>query len=137
MGKNIEIGQAIGGSPQPQPRSLRATRPSDYPHVPAVYIEVAQKLASPMLMGPPLCDELVALVQHLLTEEEAGVVRHLGLLSGRTAAALARAERRPLDQIEPILHRLSEEKRVIARSGENEKSRYRLMPIMPGIFRWF
>ena len=68
-------------------------------------------------MGPPVCDELVALVEHLFTEEEASVVRHLGLFSGRTAAELARAEHRPLDEIEPILDRLSQQKRIIARSG--------------------
>ena len=112
-------------------------------------------------MGPPVCDELVALVEHLFTEEEAGVVRHLGLFSGRTAAELARAEHRPLDQIEPILDRLSQQKRIIARSGGKKVSgtfcrngpegashkqvpvpffppggdyRYRLLPIVPGIF---
>ena len=73
-------------------------------------------------------------MQHLLTEEEASLVRHLGLLAGRSAAGLARAEHRPLDQVEPILRRLSEEKRVIVRSGADGKARYRLMPIMPGMF---
>ena len=34
------------------------------------------------------------------------MVRHLGLLAGRTRRQLARAEHRPLDQIEPILQRL-------------------------------
>ena len=40
-------------------------------------------------------------------------MRHLGMFAGRSAAGLARAEHRPLDQVEPILQRLSEEKRVI------------------------
>ena len=31
------------------------------------------------------------------------MVRHLGLFSGRAAADLARAEHRPIEQIEPIL----------------------------------
>ncbi len=85
-------------------------------------------------MGPPVCDELMALVQHLFTEEEAGVVRHLGLLRGRRAADIARAEHRTVEQIEPILDRLSNEKRIVASGGPPEDRRYRLLPIMPGIF---
>ncbi len=130
----IEVQQSILTPGEPRQKKLRPTRRGDYPHVPAVYLDVAEKLASPFLMGPPLCDELIAVVAHLLTEEEASLVRRLGLLAGRSAAGLARAEHRPLDQVEPILRRLSEEKRVIVRSGANGKARYRLMPIMPGIF---
>jgi Pyruvate/2-oxoacid:ferredoxin oxidoreductase delta subunit len=95
---------------------------------------VAQKLASPLLTGPPVCDELVAFVQHLFTEEEAGVVRHLRQFAGRTAADIAKAEHRPVDQIEPILQRLAVGKRAIAASGAAGTMKYRLMPIMPGIF---
>ena len=69
-------------------------------------------------MGPPICDELIALVQHLFTEEEAGVVRHLGCSAAAAPPTLARAEHRPLEQIEPILDRLTNEKRVIACSGK-------------------
>ena len=46
----------------------------------------------------------------------------------------ARAEHRPLEQIEPILDRLANEKRIVASSGPAEDRRYRLLPIMPGIF---
>jgi electron transport complex protein RnfB len=61
-------------------------------------------------------------------------VRHLGAISGRSAEDVARAEHRPVDQIEPILHRLAFEKRAIACEGPAEKKRYKLIPIMPGIF---
>ena len=113
----IEVNQRVIGPAPPRGKTVRARKLSDYPHVPAVYRDVARRLSSPLRMGPPVCDELMALVQHLFTEEEAAVVRHLGLYRGRRAADLARAERRPLDQIEPILHRLADEKRVIAASG--------------------
>jgi Na+-translocating ferredoxin:NAD+ oxidoreductase subunit B len=86
------------------------------------------------MMGPPICDELMALVQHLFTEEEAGVARHLGMFCGHTAADLARKEHRPVEQVEPIVKRLADEKRIIAASGPPGDRRYRLMPIMPGIF---
>lgn len=130
----IEVNQQIIGPTPPKGSTVRARKLSDYPHLPEAHRDVVRLLSSPLLMGPPVCDELVALVQHLFTEEEAGVARHLGLYSGRTAAALARAEHRPLHQIEPILDRLSNQKRIIARSGSEGDYHYRLLPIVPGIF---
>ena len=127
-------------TPGPCPPRLKTIQPrhlGDYPHLSAVYRDVARRLSSPLLAGPPICDELIALVQHLFTEEEAGLVRHLGLFTGRDAAALARDEHRPLDQIEPILERLNHEKRVIVSSGGRDTGktyRYRLLPIVPGMF---
>ena len=133
----IEVQGRIVGPTEPRLKVVRPRKLSDYPHVPGVYRDVARQLASPARMGPPVCDELMALVQHLFSDEEAGVVRHLGLLSGRSAADLARAEHRPVDQIQPILDRLSDEKRVIVRSGGHKEGTapvYRLLPIVPGIF---
>jgi Pyruvate/2-oxoacid:ferredoxin oxidoreductase delta subunit len=132
--KVFEVKKSLIGPAEARPRSVQPKRLSDFRGVPAAYLEVARKLSSPLLLGPPLCDELVAFVQHLFTEEEAGVVRHLGMFRGRNAEELARAEHRPLDQIEPILRRLSFEKRAIAASGPEGEKRYRLQPIMPGIF---
>jgi NAD-dependent dihydropyrimidine dehydrogenase PreA subunit len=94
---------------------------------------VARKLASPVLMGPPLCDELMAFVRHTFTEDEAEVVRHLRVVKARTAAGLARAAGRTREQVEPILAGMAR-KRTITEEGPPEKRRYRLMPIMPGIF---
>ena len=130
----IEVHEQIIAPPEPRKKTVRPTKPSDYPHVAGVLLDVAQRLSSTLLMGPPLCDELVAFVQHLVTEEEAGAMRHLGVLRGLCSAKIARAEHRPLEQVEPILFRLAEEKRVITASGPDDDRRYRLMPIMPGIF---
>ena len=99
----IEVGRSILAPPAPPPRLIRSRKLGDYGGLPAAYRDVARKYSSPLLMGPPVCDELLALVQHLYTEEEAAVVRHLGLLRGRTAAQTARAEHRPVDQVLPIL----------------------------------
>jgi Na+-translocating ferredoxin:NAD+ oxidoreductase subunit B len=131
----IEINQHVIGPRPPKTNSVRARKLGDYPRLSAAHSDVVRCLSSPLRMGPPVCDELVALVEHLFTEEEAGVVRHLGLISGRAAAELARAEHRPIEEIEPILDRLSQEKRIIARSGKQPSDyRYRLLPIVPGIF---
>jgi Pyruvate/2-oxoacid:ferredoxin oxidoreductase delta subunit len=130
----IEVQSSVAGPAGPRLQRVRPRRISDYPRLSAAHRDAVAKYASPLLMGPPVCDELVALVEHLLTEEEAGVVRHLGLVRGRTAAEVARAEHRPADQIGPILYRLAEEKACIVASGPPQRRQYRLMPIMPGTF---
>jgi electron transport complex protein RnfB len=130
----IEINDHVVGPRPPRLKTLRLRKLSDYPHVPDVYRDVASRLSSPLMLGPPICDELIALVEHLFTEEEAGVVRHLGLFSGRSAAQLAHDEHRPIEQIQAILDRLLDANIAIVCSGEDDKRRYRLLPIVPGIF---
>ncbi|HEY4759333.1 MAG TPA: 4Fe-4S dicluster domain-containing protein [Thermoguttaceae bacterium] len=130
----IEVNQPVIGHNVPQLRELRPRKISDYPHVPRVYLDVAEKLSSPLLLGPPICDELIAFVQHLFTEEEAGVVRHMRPFMGRTAGYLAKAEHRPIEQIEPILHTLAFEKRAVACAGPDNRKKYSLIPILGGIF---
>jgi Pyruvate/2-oxoacid:ferredoxin oxidoreductase delta subunit len=85
-------------------------------------------------MGPPICDELIALVQHMFTEEEASLVRYLRALPGKTAAAVAAAAHRPVEEVRPILERLALEKFVLLSSGTGDKERYHLLPLMPGAF---
>lgn len=130
----IEINERIVGPMPPRPRTLRPRKASSFPNVPASVVDVALRLTGPLMMGPPLCEELIALVSHVFTEEEASVARHLGLISGRNASSVAGAEHRPRDQIEPILNRLALEKRVLLASGLVDNQRYRLLPIVPGMF---
>jgi Pyruvate/2-oxoacid:ferredoxin oxidoreductase delta subunit len=130
----IEVRQHIVGPCEPKLRSVRPKRLADYPSLPAAYLDAAKRFSSPLLLGPPICDELIALLCHLFTEEEAGLVRHLSLVSGKTAAQLARAEHRPPEQVQPILDHLALRKRAITSSGPIGKKQYRLLPIMPGIF---
>jgi len=140
MGENqsarrvIEVHRGIVAPVAPRPSTVRPRKPDDYPHVPLAYRELAQKLSNPLLMGPPLCDELMALLQHVFAEEEAAVVRHLSLVPAKSAARVARAEHRPVEEVEQILQRLALEKRVIASSGPDRKRRYHLLPIVPGMF---
>jgi len=131
----IQVNKSIIGPAEPRKKTARVRKLSDYaPGVSAAHRAVAKKLSSPLVMGPPICDELIEFVTHTFTEEEAEVVRHLGPVRGRSAASLARAVHRPLDEVEPILNQLAFQKRTIAASGSDGKQRYRLMPIMPGIF---
>ena len=129
----IELNNGIFGPAALKPKTIRAKTIADFLGVPQVYVEVAAKLASPLLTGPPLCDELLAFVQHLFTEEEAAVVRHLGQFTGKSAADIAKAEHLPIEKVEPVLQQLAMHKRAIAASGRPGMEKYRLMPIMPGI----
>ncbi|MEN6494983.1 MAG: 4Fe-4S dicluster domain-containing protein [Thermoguttaceae bacterium] len=130
----VQINKTIIGPVAPTPKSVRPKRISDYPSVPPAYLDVARVYSSPILMGPPICDELIALLEHLFSEEEASVVRHLGLLKGRTATDVAKAEYRPVDEVAPILHRLADERRVIVSSGPDDNQQYRTLPLVPGVF---
>jgi Na+-translocating ferredoxin:NAD+ oxidoreductase subunit B len=130
----IEVNRSVDDISEPHPRNIRPRKQSDYPHVNRAWLDLAQRLASPIRLGPPLCDELIAFVQHVFTEEEAAAARHLGLLKGHNAAAIARAEHRELAEVERLLDGLATEKRVIGHSGPPENRQYYLLPIVPGMF---
>jgi Pyruvate/2-oxoacid:ferredoxin oxidoreductase delta subunit len=54
----------------------------------------------------------------------------------KTAAALAKAEHRSVEDAHKILERLADEKSVIGSAGNGEKRRYFIMPLIPGTFEW-
>jgi NAD-dependent dihydropyrimidine dehydrogenase PreA subunit len=132
----VEIKKNIIGPREPKLKNLKPRKLSDFTGVSAVHLEVAKKLSNPLLMGPPICEELIAFVQHLFTEEQAGAVRHLGMLRGKTEQQIAQAEHRPIEQIRKILHHLAFEIRAIACSGPEGKQSYKLLPIFPGIYEF-
>lgn len=109
-------------------------RPGDYPDVPPAYLEIAQSYANPLWFGPPLCDELVALVRHMFSEEEAELVRHIKSPLGKTAAAVARAARQPVERVRALLDRVADEKSVLMSLGDGWYRRYLLLPLIPGVF---
>lgn len=122
------------GGPAPRPVTVVQRRLKDYPAVNEHHLAMVRHLSSPLLFGPPICDELVAFVQHVFTEEEASLVRHLHIFLPRSAADVARAARRPVEEVAPILHRLAFDKFVIYAVGTEDARKYRLMAVMFGIF---
>jgi electron transport complex protein RnfB len=132
--RTVELNARIIGPPAPRLNMVRPRKLSDFPGVSQAHLHVARKLSSPLLGGPPICDELVAFIQHLFTEEEAEIVRQLGAFGGKTAAAIARAVHRPRNEVQPLLDRLAHQKRAIFAVGPEGKQKYKLMPIFPGIF---
>jgi electron transport complex protein RnfB len=130
----IRLDAGLAGPPQPRPPSVRPKKLDDYPGLPAAYREVAQSYANPLLTGPPICDELIALVQHMFTEEEASLVRHIKTPLGRTAASVATAAGRPVDEVRPILEHLAHDKFILFAFGDGGRRRYGLLPLVPGVF---
>ena len=133
-GRVIELRKGIIGPPPPREKKVRPRPIEDFRHLGEAYQDLLRKYSSPTMLGPPVCDELAALLQHVFSEEEASAARHLGLFRGHTAQDVARAEHRPVEQVEPHLRGLADEKRVIAASGPAAARVYRLLPIMPGMF---
>jgi ferredoxin len=130
----IEVNAGIIGPAAPRTPSITVRRPEDYPDVSAAYLRVAQHLANPLLVGPPLCDELVALVVHMLSDEEADLMQHIATPAGRTAQGVARAAQRPVEEVRPILERLLRDKCVLFSFGSGNHKRYGLLPLVPGVF---
>lgn len=111
-----------------------ARKIGDYPAVPKAYLELVKSYSSPTLLGPDICDELVALVEHMFSEEEADVARHIKPWRPKTAAFIAAVSGRPLSEVKKILHVLAHEKYVLASFGQGEKERFIILPIVPGTF---
>ncbi len=103
----IQVNRGIVGPAEPRPRSVRPRKIDDFSGLPKAYADVVERLSSPLLMGPPVCDELVAFVRHLFTEEEAGVGAAPRAGGGHDGGGRCRAEHRPVEQVEPILERLA------------------------------
>jgi Pyruvate/2-oxoacid:ferredoxin oxidoreductase delta subunit len=116
--------------------SARATmrKIGDYPGVSSAHLDMAKAYSSPLLLGPPICDEFINLVEHMFTGEEAEIARHIKPWRLKGAASIASATGRPLSEVREILHRLAHEKYVLISVGGGEKERFAIMPIVPGTF---
>jgi len=132
----IQVKSGVIGPVEAKTRKVRSKTLGDYPEVASAHREVAKLYSSPLLVGPPICDELMALIRHMFTEEEAGLVRHLRPLFGKSASELARDEHRPESEVGPIMSRLAFEKRVIISREKNGTRIFYLMPIVPGTFEY-
>ncbi len=130
----IAMNAGVVGPRDPVGKKFKAKSPGDYPGVPEAYLAVAKLYSSPRLIGPPVCDEFMALIQHMFTEEEASIVAHLKPFSRKTAAQIAAKAHRPLEEVRDILERLALEKFILLSTGEPETRRYAVMPIIPGTF---
>ncbi|MBU4319343.1 MAG: 4Fe-4S dicluster domain-containing protein [Proteobacteria bacterium] len=128
----VEIRNGVIQPVEPRKVNINQRKPEDYLQLAKAYLEVAE-MYGPKFGGPPLCDEFVALLLHMFTEEEASAVRHLkGAKSGKAAQEIAEIEHRSTEEIARIMDGLADEKRIILAFGSGEKRRYFLQPLLPG-----
>jgi hypothetical protein len=130
----IQVNKDVVAPVEPRLVSVRRRQIGDFRGTPPVYLEVAEHYSRKLLNGPPLCDELLALIQHMFTEEEASVVRHMKSMKPRSAKALARLEHRPVEEVTTILERLDDEKNVLLSFRAKKHELYSILPIAPGTF---
>ncbi|MFP4476278.1 MAG: DUF362 domain-containing protein [Desulfatibacillaceae bacterium] len=77
-------------------------------------------------------DAMVALVAHAYTEEEASVVCGLNLVP-RPAWAVARALKRPVEEVEPVLRSLADRLLILGAVVRGARL-YGFMPLAPGVY---
>lgn len=130
----IQINNGVIGPNPPKRISLKSKKKGAFPQISDVYLEVAKNYSSKVLAGPPICDELVALVQHMYTEEEASIVRHLKPFRIKSAKSISKAEHSPLERVKNILDHLSREKGLLWCFGHGSLKRYHIIPLIPGTF---
>ncbi|MBF0226110.1 MAG: 4Fe-4S binding protein [Desulfobacterales bacterium] len=94
--------------------------------------KIMKHYSSPFFLGPPQCDELLSLIMHMFSPEEAEIVQYLPPFRARTSAKVARLSNRPTLEVEKIFNNLSFNKYVIFSSGNPRK--YSILPILPGTF---
>ena len=105
-----------------------------YPGVSDAHRAVARNYSSTLLLGPPICQELMSLVEHMFTVKEAEVVRQVKPMRARTAAAISGKSGLPDDEVKQVLDRLARERHVILSFGKGDRERYLVLPLAPGTF---
>lgn len=94
--------------------------------------KIMKYYASPLLFGPPPSDDLLELIMHMFTEDEADLVQHLPPFLPRSAEKVARLSGRSVRNVKQILDRLAFTKLVILAGGSPRS--YTIVPIVPGAF---
>ncbi|MBN2056484.1 4Fe-4S binding protein [bacterium] len=121
--KRIQIGRDIAAAVAGYESARRLT---------GAHHRIARHYASPLLLGPRVSDDLLDLVMHMYTEEEAALVQHLPPFRSRTAEQVARLASRPPHEVSVVLNRLASVKTILLERGEPPK--YAILPIVPGTF---
>lgn len=86
-----------------------------------------------VLLGPPPTGDLLELVMHMYTADEADVVQHLPPLWPRTAKAVAERSGLGIEEARGILDHLAFTKAVVLASGKKQR-KYTILPVVPGTF---
>jgi ferredoxin len=99
---------------------------------PSVF-DLSRRFASIALMGPPLSDKVIRLIEHIFTPGEAAVAVGVPNYVGMSAELIAKKLKRNPAEIQPYLDSMST-KRIIMRLADDKGVTYALLPIVPGMF---
>lgn len=88
--------------------------------------------ASPLMLGPSPSDDLLELVMHMFTEDEADLVQYLPPLRPRSARKVASLSGRSISNVTQVLNNLAFTKVIILSMGNPGK--YTILPLIPGTF---
>lgn len=102
-------------------------------HVHPAIFELSKRFSSVLLVGPPLSEKVIRLVEHLFTPEEAEVALALPNFFGKPVESIARDLKRDVADVQAYLD-LMTEKRVILKVMKDGKPVYALVPLAPGMF---
>lgn len=131
----IEVPVTLEQQPQVDVSSrVKVRKLNDYPEIQPAYRNIARNYATPLLIGPPLCDELMALILHMYTEDEAQLAQHVTSPVGISAREITRREKLPVEHVLLILDRVIKEKGILISIGSGAGKRYCLTPLVPGAF---
>ncbi|HVN72694.1 MAG TPA: 4Fe-4S binding protein [Desulfomonilia bacterium] len=92
---------------------------------------LAEIFTSVRLMGPPMSDQLLELVCHLFSPEEACIARHLPFYLPMPLDRIARRVRKRPEEIRPRLETMADRKVIFS----TDKG-YSLLPLIPGMFEY-
>ncbi|HNV46534.1 MAG TPA: 4Fe-4S binding protein [Spirochaetota bacterium] len=106
-----------------------AAEASRAPH--EAHVRLARAFSSVFLIGPPMGEELVHIVSHLFTHEEAAVAARVPYYLPRSARTIARRVGRPVAEVAPLLDAMAA-RRVIVGTRRG----YALIPLIPGMFEY-
>ncbi len=118
---NIDLNAALTGF-----GSARIATPAHH--------RIVKHFASPLFFGPPVSDDLLAIVMHMFTEDEADLVQHLPPLRPRSTEKIAKRSGRSVTEVKQVLDNLAFTKVVIFSTGDPRK--YTILPIVPGTFEF-
>ena len=93
--------------------------------------KLAKVFSSVWLLGPPMSEQLLDLVSHLFTPEEAGLAVHLPYYIPRSVNTIACRAKMPPGEAASLLDAMAD-KRVIL----GTKRGYALLPLIPGMFEY-
>lgn len=100
-------------------------------------IKVAENYSNPNLLGPRMSDDLMGLINHMYSEEEAEVLQYLTPWSSKTARKLARQSHMTEAEVQSILDGIVNfQNSLLVFGKEDSEKKYNIIPILPGTFEF-